>query len=299
MTRHRLQTNRFELKYIIDEPRARSIRDFIRAYVEPDEHIQDLTNCSYPVHSLYLDSPVLLLCRQTLQGMKNRFKLRIRFYDGVSTHPAFLEIKRRLTNVIRKERAALSRSVVSSLLKGRQIDPSDMVSADRNGPCRDAMETFCRLVKELGAQPATYVSYDREAYVSPGGDQLRVTFDRQIQAASYDWRAGLVPPQAGVPARVNGVVLELKFVDRFPYWMREMVWAFNLQRCSMAKYVHCVNALGLRPGRWLELRPSFQIRREIHRPTADDNAQRVSTTLKTVAGHNEDLAVSCRNREEA
>ena len=79
-------------------------------------------------------------------------------------------------------------------------------------------------------------------------DQLRVTFDRQIQGATFDGRMGLAPPVAGVAAKVNGVVLEIKFVDRFPQWMRDLVSAFNLQRCSMPKYVHCVDALGIRPG---------------------------------------------------
>ena len=119
MTHHKLQTNRFELKYIIDEQRARAIRDYIHGYVEPDEHVQNLRTCSYPIHSLYLDSPTLLLYRQTTQGLKNRFKLRIRFYDDVPAHPAFLEIKRRLTDAIRKERAAICRAGVDRLLKGQ------------------------------------------------------------------------------------------------------------------------------------------------------------------------------------
>jgi len=259
MTQHKLQNNRFEFKYVIDEQRARAMRDYIRGYVEPDEHVQDLRNCSYPVHSLYLDAPTLVLYRQTTLGLKNRFKLRIRFYDAVPTHPAFLEIKRRLNDAIRKERAAITRAGVDRLLKGRPLAPSALVPANGNGRAGAALERFCHLVEELGAQPAAYVSYVREAYVSPGSEQLRVTFDRQIRGTAFDWRMGLSPPTTGVAANVHGVVLELKFVDRFPHWMRDLVWAFDLQRRSVAKYVYCVAALGLRPGCWLEAQASFRL----------------------------------------
>ena len=33
-----------------------------------------------------------------------------------------------------------------------------------------------------------------------------------------------------------------------------IVYEFDLQRCSVAKYVHCVDALELRPSRWLDTR---------------------------------------------
>jgi len=251
---HRLQTNRFELKYVIEEPHARAIRDYLQGFLEPDEHVQDPQTCSYAIHSLYLDTSTLLLCRQSTQGLKNRFKMRIRFYDDAPSHPAFLEIKRRLTNAIRKERAAVRREGVRRLLNGQRLVASDLL-ASNGARGEDAAERFCGLLEELALQPAAYVSYVREAYVSPDSDQLRVTFDRRIRGALFDEQSGLRPPTNGIAAKVRGVVLELKFVDRFPVWMRDMVWAFDLARCSMAKYVHCVDALGIRPGQWLDAEP--------------------------------------------
>ena len=37
------------------------------------------------------------------------------------------------------------------------------------------------------------------------------------------------------------VILELKFDDRFPTWMRDLVECCDLHRSSMGKYVHCMN----------------------------------------------------------
>jgi hypothetical protein len=252
---HQLQANRFELKYLIEESRARAIRDFVRGYLEPDEHVRDSRTCAYSIYSLYLDTPTLLLYSHSVRGLKNRFKLRIRFYDDVPEHPAFLEIKRRLTDVICKERAAICRAGVQRLLNGRWPAFSDLIQSNGNRNAEGALERFGNLVDELGAQPATYVCYEREAYVSPDSDQLRVTFDRQIRGETFDARIGLAPPKIAVPAKIRGVVFELKFMDRFPQWMRELAWSFDLQRRSLAKYVHCVDALDIRPGRWLGSAP--------------------------------------------
>ena len=35
---HVLQASRFELKYVIDEQRAHGVRDFVKNFLEPDEH---------------------------------------------------------------------------------------------------------------------------------------------------------------------------------------------------------------------------------------------------------------------
>jgi SPX domain protein involved in polyphosphate accumulation len=260
VTAHKLQTSRFELKYVIEEQRARAIRDFVRGYLDPDENVRDTHHCTYPIHSLYLDTPSLLLCRQSVYGLKNRFKLRIRFYDDVPAHPAFLEIKRRLTDVIRKERAMASREWIDRFLQGHRLDWAMLTPGNAQRQAEGALRRFCETVETLRARPAVYVSYLREAYVSPNSDQLRVTFDREISAAPFDRRRGLAMPTAGVRADVGGVVLELKFLDRFPLWMRELVRTFDLDRRSVAKYVYCVEALQLQSGPGLEASVKVPVR---------------------------------------
>ena len=248
---HVLQASRFELKYVIDEQRAHGVRDFVKNYLEPDENADpSALDCAYPVHSLYCDSPGLMLYKQTVQGLKNRFKLRIRFYNGKQDAPAFLEIKRRVTDVICKERAAITRKGVERLIDGGWPDASCLFG--RNGAAKggSALENFRTLYASLEAGPCVYVSYLREAYVSPNSNQVRVTFDRLIQGSHFDRGQCLIPPKftEGIRPDIGGVVLEMKFTDRFPPWMRDAVLAFNLQRGSMAKYVTCVDAMGIRPG---------------------------------------------------
>src|SRR5690349_1863711 len=116
---HELQLQRFELKYLVPEPTALGVRDFVRSYLELDEFGATLPNFSYPVHSLYLDSSDLKLYQATINGEKNRFKLRLRYYEERPDAPVFFEIKRRMNNIIMKQRGGVRREHVPSLLAGQ------------------------------------------------------------------------------------------------------------------------------------------------------------------------------------
>jgi hypothetical protein len=245
---HAMQSSRFELKYIIDENCARGIRQFISSHLEPDSYARPDMDNAYPISSLYLDNSGLTLFGQTVQGMKNRFKLRIRFYDDDPSHPAFLEIKRRVTDVIKKERATVTRDAVRRVLRGDGPRLEYLKGDPTNPKSGSALQNFCHLCQSIDARGMVYVSYVREAYVSPNSDQVRVTFDRQLLGSPYEQGSPLQLPTQGAWPDVGGVILELKFTDRFPPWMREVVQAFNLQRTSVPKYIYCINALGIRPG---------------------------------------------------
>jgi len=238
---HRLQSSRFELKYLIDEHQARAIRDFASGYLVPDEHAPDPPTRDYVVNSLYLDSPDLSLCRATMTGQRNRRKLRIRMYDNDPAKAVFFEIKRRDANVILKQRAAVRRSSVDRLLHGHAARREDLMefSPDQFG----ALQRFCEMTRRLRAVGQTFVYYHREAYESPNSNAARLTFDRRLRAAPYTGKLKIPEMRGSLAPRLRGVVLELKFTNRFPIWMREMVRVFSLDRRSLAKYVYCVQVL--------------------------------------------------------
>ena len=123
MVEDRMQLQRWELKYIIPERVALSIRDFVRAYLDLDEDGATRPSLSYPVHSLYLDSEDLVLYWNTINGNKNRYKLRLRFYDNRSDAPVYFEIKRRVNDAILKQRGAVRREAVGWLLAGHLPEP--------------------------------------------------------------------------------------------------------------------------------------------------------------------------------
>src|SRR5437867_6184010 len=150
MAEDKMQQQRFELKYILKEEVALAVRDFVSCYLEIDEYGATLPNFSYPVHSLYLDSDDLILYQQTINGDKNRFKLRLRFYDNRREAPIFFEIKRRMNNIITKQRGGVRRDAVAWLLAGHLPEPAFLISRDTRQLV--ALQTLGTLMTDICAR---------------------------------------------------------------------------------------------------------------------------------------------------
>lgn len=238
-------SGRCEHKYLIPEATACALRGFVAAYLTPDQHMPAGEPEGYHVHSLYLDSPALDLYRETTEGVKNRFKLRMRYYDESPLAPVFLEIKSRTTESIRKMRAVVSKSAAESLLNGNRLSPLDLLSVSDKASL--AIEEFNQRVARLSAHGSAFVSYRREAYVSLEADGVRITFDRHIAGVPYDELYGLRMPASAAPVFPEQVVLEIKYSGQIPFWARDLIRDFGLQRISFPKYVHAVDALRRRP----------------------------------------------------
>jgi len=80
-----------ELKYLIPEPDGSSGAGFCPELPGMDEFSVGRPYYSYPVHSLYVDSDDLTLYWRTINGTKNRFKLRLRYYSLNADSPVFYE----------------------------------------------------------------------------------------------------------------------------------------------------------------------------------------------------------------
>lgn len=241
MATDRLQTQRFELKYLVREETALAIRRFVSCHLKPDDFAATLPNYSYPVHSLYLDSPDLATYQAVQCGEKNRFKLRIRYYsDNDAT--VYFEIKRRTNEVISKMRAKVRREAVQPLLNGQPPQLRHLASPD--GRQLMALQEFCRLMHKLRATPKSHVAYMREAWMSPVNNSARITFDRAVKCEPEFGASLTTALGAAVKPFEDSVVLELKFVDRMPSWFGEMVRAFGLVRGGAPKYAKGVSVIG-------------------------------------------------------
>jgi hypothetical protein len=239
-----MQKQRFELKYLINEETALLVRDFVRSYLDFDEYSVGKPNYSYPVHSLYLDSDDLKLYWQTINGEKNRYKLRLRYYSTHPDSPVFFEIKRRVNSCIMKQRGGVKQDKVNWLLTGHLPDETHLVS--KNPAHLVALQRFCQLTNEMHARPKVHIAYMREAYVSDD-DQVRVTIDRTVQAEPNLVTSVKTHMTHPVGSFDNQVILELKFTNRFPDWFRELVRVFGVMQCGAAKYVESIQGIGHRP----------------------------------------------------
>lgn len=241
MSTDRAQRERREIKYLIREDEALAIRSYLSSYLEPDENALGKPDNSYSVHTLYLDSNQLATYRAANDGDRNRFKLRIRYYDEDPQSPVFFEIKRRINEGIVKQRARVKREAVHSLLAGESPMPEHLYKwSDRQWA--DLLD-FWHLVERLQAAPRAHNAYMREAYVNADAT-VRVTIDRAVRIGTeFGGELGTEVVDA-VEVFAGAVILELKFTERMPTWLIEMVRGFELKSSGAAKYVRGVEMLG-------------------------------------------------------
>ena len=242
MAQDKMQQQRFELKYIIKEEVAGAVRDFVSSYLEMDEYGATQPNFSYPVHSLYLDSDLLTLYQSTINGDKNRYKLRLRFYDTRQEAPVYFEVKRRMNNTIAKRRGGVRREAVDWLIAGHLPEPGLLVSKDPRQLF--ALQHFCQLMHDIHARPKAHIAYYREGWISRNDNSVRVTMDREVRCEPDP--STRLTTRMDNPVFVFGadVVLELKFTNRFPDWFKDLVRIFGLMQCGAAKYVDGVTRFG-------------------------------------------------------
>src|SRR5260221_5198966 len=206
----RMQQSRFEFKYFVREYPAERVRDFVRFYLAMDEFGVGKPNYSYPVTSLYLDSDNLEIYWRTVNGDKNRFKLRLRYYSDNPDTPVFFEIKRRMKDVILKQRGGVRQSAVPLLLMGHLPEDKHMITKDPGSLV--AVQRFQALMLELQAKPKSHIFYQREAYVADN-DEVRVTMDREVYAEPNLTPTIKVKMEKPVHSYAGFVILELKFTN--------------------------------------------------------------------------------------
>jgi hypothetical protein len=229
---------RYELKYRTNESVAQAITQFVKPHLHLDHYCKSQPNRSYPIVSLYLDSRDLALCWQSLEGQKNRFKLRIRSYTDDPAYPRFLEIKRRMNSIILKSRARIRHADVAGLICGAPIS-QDGSSADEQ-----TQQQFRLYQDMIGARPVTLVRYMRQAYEGDTENRVRVTFDRELAFKASSRPEVTLDGGQWRYYPGNSVILEIKFTGAFPVWLSQMVRCYNLQQQSFSKYVSSLRQSG-------------------------------------------------------
>ena len=233
----KLQRQRFELKYFVSEEKAQQIQFYAESFLSCDEFGKSQPQNSYLVHSIYLDSASMRTYQDTINGNRNRFKLRIRYYDHEDS-PIFFEIKRRYNKVIRKKRARVHPWAIPELLGGQIPALKHLVHPTHDQ--MDALTHFCTLVNRLNARPKIHVSYLREAYEQEDSNSIRLTFDRNVQSRPVSNAELIRGTSHSRPVFGNNVIFEIKFTDTFPVWLKELSQFFHLQQTSAAKYVDSI-----------------------------------------------------------
>lgn len=229
-----IQVARTEAKYRVRAEELPAMRDWLLRYCVPDENSRG--GDWYAIRSLYLDNAAHRLFHDAQQKLAYRLKLRARAY-GDATGAVKLEVKRRLRDQIVKTSATLRAEQWTAV--------TETGLSGIHGLGKASTGEFLQLAESLRAEPKMLVYYERQAFSSVVDEYVRVTFDRSVMCQAVrgwdlmgdprGWVA--VDGATGFGERESTFILEVKYMDAPPAWLRDLVLTFGLQRRGGSKYV--------------------------------------------------------------
>lgn len=187
------------------------IRELLRNRLNPDPFAGK--SGAYTVTSLYFDSPGLKYYRQNEAGLRNRQKIRHRYYNH-QPQDTFWEIKRKDDVIIIKDRCLLTNASPEMYKKMRYYQLTD------------------RLL------PTVWIEYQREPWVLPYND-LRITFDSKI-LISHAHAQTHYPNFFSKSLYPGYMVMEIKFFGKLPYWIHRIIQQYSLNRQTLGKYQYAI-----------------------------------------------------------
>ncbi|MBI5757411.1 MAG: polyphosphate polymerase domain-containing protein [Planctomycetales bacterium] len=216
----------YELKFLVEEVRAREIMDWARNHLAPDPHAGSEAGDGYRVNSLYLDTPKFDVFHRT--GFCGRRKYRLRRYDSEPT--VWLELKRKRKGRVRKRRVSVAEPDLLRLLTQPDV------------PAWDG-EWFRKRLDRQSLRPVCQVTYQRFVRIGAATDgPIRLTIDGTLRATTAaDWHV----PSDAIPGEslINGQrIVELKFCETLPTLFRGLIQDYQLQLTSFSKYRTSVEA---------------------------------------------------------
>lgn len=229
---------RYELKYLIRREQAKGLIAGLQGRMTLDAYGD--ARGVYPITSLYYDTPDYKAYWDKIDGQRNRRKVRVRVYGQQTVTPdtpAFLEVKQRINNLMRKRRVALPYQQAIAF-----DDFPDLAAAraEAGGPSVEAalLQEVYYLYRTLQLRPACVVTYERMAFE---GDayypDLRVTFDSNLRGRVHD--LSLLSGSSAANRYVfdpSYMVLEVKANTNVPGWLAQLLAAHRCTFYRISKY---------------------------------------------------------------
>lgn len=222
---------RYELKYLIRREQQEALTAALAEQMTPDEHGAG----SYPITSLYYDTPDYRAYWDKLDGHRVRRKVRVRVYGNATVTPetpCFLEIKQRINMTMRKRRVALPYGEAVA------FDDFDLARPELNGAEQATLQEVYYLYRTLQLRPTCIVHYQRSAWEGTEYcPDLRVTFDTELRGRTHDLTlvsTGYADDRFVLPP--EHAVLEVKANYTVPGWLAALLSKHNCTYRRISKY---------------------------------------------------------------
>lgn len=217
---------RHEIKHLITPADAVAIRANLNAVARVDPNAAQ-NGGHYLIHSLYFDDLCDTALHEKLDGVNQRKKYRIRYYNDDLSY-IVLECKIKQDGVGAKPQERLTQEEAERILSG---DIGWMVTSGK-----PLLASLYVDMKIHGLRPKVVVEYKRLPYVYPPGN-VRVTIDWNIRTAKPNQFFASNP--LTLPIQDNVMLLEVKWDEYLPSIIRQAVALKSRQGSAFSKYAAC------------------------------------------------------------
>lgn len=217
---------RNELKYHITDNDFYIIRHNLKSLIKKD------SNCVgdyYTISSIYFDTYNKTSYNQVKNGINERWKYRIRFYNYDDSY-IILEKKYKINGLTNKTNVRITREMLNQILKHN-------VKIDRNN--HPLLNEFIIKMKTELLRPVICVEYDRIPYVYKLGN-VRVTLDYNIR---YTNKYNNLFKSDKRVHYLKEKILEVKYNELIPDFVRFRLELNHLEITSFSKFNNCLNNL--------------------------------------------------------
>lgn len=213
-----------ELKFIVNEETAGSVRRLARVELASDPHAADELGEWYETSSIYFDTPEYDLFYGRASSSRSEFRIR-RYNDSPVL---FLERKLKKGDRIFKRRTPVS------------LDELQNLRGDADWPGG----WFGRRLSHRRLLPVCRIAYRRAASIGTTEEgPLRLTIDHAITASVVN--SVSFTDEGAIEVLPGRAIVEFKYRGPMPDLFKRFVNAFELQPHLVSKYRLSVHALGL------------------------------------------------------
>ena len=219
---------RYELKYLISSSMAEILKYRLSLFMEKDENSSTLDN-KYYIRSLYYDDIYDTAYNEKIDGLEEREKYRIRIYNLDPTY-ILIELKGKKGDFTYKKQDVINRKEYEFIVNKEY----DKIKIGH----RKILDDFINKCKSKNLIPSVIVDYTREAFTYPVAD-VRITFDEDISSGRFDY--DLLDEKVDLHRVIepNEVILEVKYNDRLPRIVKEIINTIPITRIAISKFTYC------------------------------------------------------------
>jgi len=209
---------RYEEKFLLSPKQYFLLKERVNKLFSLDSNTVD---GAYKVSSIYFDDYQMTSVKQKEDGVKERYKYRIRYYQDNRSH---LQLEKKLKDGLTsyKQKLSMNEEDFNQTMEGnyeffrQSVDPL-------------AKDFYLQLTSKL-LKPVLEVVYEREAYLIPF-NEVRITFDKNLRYR--------VLTTNSTRSITDYVVLEIKYNHFFPHHLKQLFEVDSPNKLSISKYVLC------------------------------------------------------------